>query len=160
MVIKGEKGGRDNQVFRISKYKPLYIKQINHKVLLCSTGNYIQYLVINYNGKEFFKTVCESHSVMSDSVTPTTIQAMEFSRPEYWSGYPFPPPGDLFNPGIEPRSPALQVDSLPVEPQRKPLQKNIYMYIYYTWITESLCYTPETDAATKTPTRCKKLTEC
>ena len=45
---------------------------------------------------------------------------MEFSRPEYWSGQPFPSPGDLPNPEIEPRSPALQVDSLPAEPQRKP----------------------------------------
>ena len=45
---------------------------------------------------------------------------MEFSRPEYWSGKPFPSPGDLPNPGIEPRSPALQVDSLPPEPQGKP----------------------------------------
>ena len=42
---------------------------------------------------------------------------MEFSRPEYWSGYPFPSPGDLPNPGIKPRSPTLQADSLPVEPQ-------------------------------------------
>ena len=45
---------------------------------------------------------------------------MEFSRPEYWSGSPFPSPGDLPNPGIEPRPPALQVDSLPAEPQGKP----------------------------------------
>ena len=45
---------------------------------------------------------------------------MKFSRPEYWSGQPFPSPGDLPNPGIEPRSPALQADSLPVEPQGKP----------------------------------------
>ena len=45
---------------------------------------------------------------------------MEFSRPEYWSGQPFPSPGDLPNPGIEARSPALQVDSLPAEPQGKP----------------------------------------
>ena len=45
---------------------------------------------------------------------------MEFSRPEYWSGLPFPSPGDLPNPAIEPRSPALQVDSLPAEPQGKP----------------------------------------
>ena len=53
-------------------------------------------------------------------VTPWTIQSMEFSRTEYWSGYPFPSPRDLPNPGIEPRSPALQVDSLPDEPQGKP----------------------------------------
>ena len=53
-------------------------------------------------------------------VTPWTIPPMEFSRPEYWSGLPFLSPGDLPNPGIEPRSPALQVDSLPDEPQEKP----------------------------------------
>ena len=40
---------------------------------------------------------------------------MAFSRQEYWSGLPFPSPGDLPNAGIEPRSPALQVDSLPTE---------------------------------------------
>ena len=40
---------------------------------------------------------------------------------EYWSGLLFPPPGDLLNPGIEPGSPTLQVDSLPSEPPRKPL---------------------------------------
>ena len=39
---------------------------------------------------------------------------MEFSRQEYWSGLPFPPPGHLPNPGIEPVSPALQVDALPL----------------------------------------------
>ena len=57
----------------------------------------------------------ESRSVMSDSLRP-----LEFSRPEYWSGWPFPSPGDLPNPGIEPRTPALQADSLPAEPQGKP----------------------------------------
>ena len=45
--------------------------------------------------------------------------SMEFSRQEYWKGLPFPTPGDLPNPGIEPRSPALQADSLPSEPPRK-----------------------------------------
>ena len=44
---------------------------------------------------------------------------MVFSRPEYWSGSPFPSPGELPNPGIKPRSPTLQVDSLPAEPYRK-----------------------------------------
>jgi len=41
---------------------------------------------------------------------------MEFSRPKDWSGLPCPPPRDLPNSGIEPRSPALQADSLPAEP--------------------------------------------
>ena len=49
---------------------------------------------------------------------------MGFSRSEYWSVEPFPSPGDLPNPGIEPRSPSLQAESLPAEPQGKPsLQK-------------------------------------
>ena len=45
---------------------------------------------------------------------------MEFSRPEYCSGYPFPSPGYLPNPRIEPRTPTLQADSLLAEPQGKP----------------------------------------
>ena len=45
---------------------------------------------------------------------------MEFSRPEYWDGQPFPSPGDLPDPGIEPRSPAVEADSLPAEPPGKP----------------------------------------
>ena len=45
---------------------------------------------------------------------------MEFSRPEYWSEQPFPSPGYLPNPGIEPRSPTLQAASLPAEPPGKP----------------------------------------
>ena len=40
---------------------------------------------------------------------------MDFSRQEYWSGLPFSSPGDLADPGIEPRSPALQADALPTE---------------------------------------------
>ena len=46
-------------------------------------------------------------------------QSMEFSRQEYWSGWPFPSPGDLPDPGIEPWSPALQADTLPSEPPGK-----------------------------------------
>ena len=61
----------------------------------------------------------ESRSAVSDSETPGTIQSMQFSRPEYWRGYPLPSPGDLTNPGIKPGSPTLQVDSLPAEPQGK-----------------------------------------
>ena len=45
---------------------------------------------------------------------------MKFSRPEYGSGKIFASPGDLPNLGIKPRSPALQADSIPVEPQGKP----------------------------------------
>ena len=47
--------------------------------------------------------------------TPRNIQSMEFFRPEYWSGSPFPSPGDLPNSETEPRSPTLQAVSLPPE---------------------------------------------
>ena len=57
--------------------------------------------------------------------TPWTVAhqvspSMGFSRQGYWSGLPFPSPGDLPHPGIEPRSPALQADALPSEPPGKP----------------------------------------
>ena len=53
--------------------------------------------------------VCESHSVVSNSLQPHGLYiSLEFSRPEYWSGY-FLSPGELPNPGIEPRSPTLQI---------------------------------------------------
>ena len=62
---------------------------------------------------------------MSDSATSWTVAhqaslSMGFSRQEHWSALPFPPPGDLPNPGIESRSPALQADSLPPELLGKP----------------------------------------
>ena len=71
-------------------------------------------------------------SVMSNSLTPLTVPcqaplSMGFSRQEYWSGLPCPPPGHLPNPGIEPRYPALQADSLPSEPPGKP--NNMVYYI-------------------------------
>ena len=58
-------------------------------------------------------------------VTPWTVASqvplsMEFSQPEYWSGLPCPPPGDIPDPGIKPESPALQADSLLSEPPQKP----------------------------------------
>ena len=58
-------------------------------------------------------------------VTPWTVAyqaspSMEFSRQEDWSGLPFPSPADLPDPGIKPRSPALQADALPSEPPGKP----------------------------------------
>ena len=50
---------------------------------------------------------------------------MGFSRQEYWSGLPFPSPGDLPDPGIEPRSPTLQADPLTSAPPGKPLNTRI-----------------------------------
>ena len=61
---------------------------------------------------------------MSDSATSWTVAyqappSMGFSRQAWWSGLPFPSPGDLPNPGIEAGSPALQADALPSEPPGK-----------------------------------------
>ena len=68
---------------------------------------------------------------MSDSAIPQTVAhqpplSMEFSRQEPWSGLSFPSPGDLPHPGIEPRSPALQVDSSPSEPPGKSETRRIF----------------------------------
>ena len=56
------------------------------------------------------------------TIAHQALLSMDFSRQEYWSGLPFLSPGDLPDPGIEPRSPALQVYSLPTEPPGKPHQ--------------------------------------
>ena len=63
-------------------------------------------------------------------VTPWTCScqsplSLGFSRQEYWSGLPFPFPGDFPDPGIEPRFPALQADFLPTELREKPGTKTI-----------------------------------
>ena len=60
---------------------------------------------------------------MSDSAIPWTVVyqaslSMGFSRQKYCRGVPLPSPGDLPDPGIEPRSPALQADALPSEPPK------------------------------------------
>ena len=63
-----------------------------------------------------------------------TIQSMGFSRPEHWSGQPFPSPGDLPSPGIEPRSPALQADSSPAKPQEKSKNTAVGSLSLLQWI--------------------------
>ena len=55
--------------------------------------------------------------------------SMGFSRQEYWSGLPFPSPGDLPDPGIEPGSPALQADALSSEPPTRYAYACVYIHI-------------------------------
>ena len=64
---------------------------------------------------------CLTLSDPMDYIASQTPLSMEFSRKESWSQFPCPPPGDLPNPGIELRSPALQVVSLSSEPLGKPI---------------------------------------
>ena len=81
------------------------------------------------DGKPHFPdTLCSEGGWMqiaSVFATPWNIAhqaplSMELSRQEYWSGFPFPSPGDLPDPGIKPRSPTFQADSLPSGPPGKP----------------------------------------
>ena len=66
----------------------------------------------------------------------------EFSRQDYWSGLPFPSPGDLPDPGIKPGCPTLQVDSLPSESSGKPLMNNriLQMWILFIYLINSDIY--------------------
>ena len=66
---------------------------------------------------------------------------MGLSRQEYWSGLPFPSPGNLPNPGIEPGSPALEADALTSEPPGKMYQKiHICIYILDPGFNQHLIY--------------------
>ena len=61
---------------------------------------------------------------------------MVLPRQEYWSGLSFPFPGDLLDPGIEPKSPALQADSLPSEPPGKPIYFNFNLIPFLHYLPE------------------------
>ena len=93
--------------------------------------------ISNLSDKKFkWSEICR---VMSDSVTTWAIAyqaplSIEFSRPEYWSELPFRFPGDLPNPGIRPRSPTLQEDSLPAEPSGKPKNPGVGSLSLLHWI--------------------------
>ena len=103
-----------------------------------------------------------SLSVMFNSLQPHGLLLARllcpwgFSRQKYWSGLPSSPSGDLPNPGIKPRSPSLQADSLPAYPQGKPKNTGVYSLfllqqifltqesnrglLYYRWIFYQLNY--------------------
>ena len=71
-------------------------------------------------------------------MTPWTVAhqtplSMAFSGQKFWRGWPFPAPGDLPKPGIEPGSPALQADSLLSEPPRKPCLRRIGIKTLNVW---------------------------
>ena len=90
----------------------------------------------------------ESLSRVQLFVTPWTVAykaslSMEFSRQAYWSGLPFPSPGDLPDPGIEPGSPALQADTLPSEPPGKPFSLNNPFFIRFPSISTCLLIIPK-----------------
>ena len=120
------------------------IKVINARIYIDKNKNYlyIHFLMISYNNWEhqhYQRSECslsnyfvfmillntkwsESHSVVSDSLSPHGLYS-PWNSPEYWSGWPFPSPGYLPNPGIEPRSPTLQADFLPSKPPGQQIGK-------------------------------------
>ena len=122
----------------------LFIIESDYKYSLCiyfaflnSTVNIV--LFSGLLSKHHLVTLaCSAASVVSNSfVTPWTVArqaplSMGFSRHEYWSELPCPPPGDLPNPGIEPETPALQADSLLLSPGETLSKLNIY-YWYEGW---------------------------
>ena len=143
----------------IGKLSPSFLKLTKS---IASASVYIRFiiqvcfLVCNVCQAEFFLYwwISErfSYSVLSNSATPWTVThqaplSMEFCRQEYWSGLPFPPPGDLPDPGIQSTYSALQADSLPSKSLGKPsidesiplneeiveIGKKIWIWKFYTW---------------------------
>ena len=86
---------------------------------------------------------------VSDSLRPHGLQPIrllrpwDFARQECWSGLPFPSPGDLPDPGIEPWSPTLQADALPSEPPGKRKQSKPHPIVIESWLCNAfiLSYT-------------------
>ena len=105
-------------------FKNLTLWQITSPHTITCLGNIFFSDRIEVKVKRKWKSLSRVHLF----VTPWTVQSMAFSRPEHWSGQPFPSPGDLPNPGIEPRSPTLPAYSLPAEIQGKPSIKVVHAY--------------------------------
>ena len=109
-----------NQI-QISKSLMSFLS-VNKEMGLSGQQN-LEYLTVDLEQSTNIKR--QSLSRVRLFVTPWTVAhqvflSMEFSRQECWGGLLFPSPGNLPSPGIEPRSPALQADSLPPEPPGKP----------------------------------------
>ena len=93
-------------------------KRQTFKIVATSKGWWLADLT--FKNQELKLSYHNMRNIVSDSLLPHgLIQSMEFSRPEYWSGWPFPSPGDLPNRGIKPRSQTLQANYLLAESQRK-----------------------------------------
>ena len=100
----------------------------------------LEWVVISFSSR--YSAVClvaQARLTLCDPVDcgpPGSSYLWGFSRQEYWSGLPCPPQGDPPNPGLIPRSPALQADSFPSEPPGKPNRYSTipYLSIPYVYI--------------------------
>ena len=77
------------------------------------------------------------------TVAHQALPSMGFSRQVYWSGFPFPSPGELPNPGTEPRAPTLQADTLTSEPAEKQLP---YIFRFVTLALDSTLHLAQASA--------------
>ena len=94
---------------------------------------------------EVCECVCQLLISVQVFVTPWTVAhqaplSIESSRQEQWSGLPFPSPGHLPNPGIEPGSPALQTDSLPSELPGKPKTEVQFLWFFFIILCQFQVY--------------------
>ena len=94
----------------------------------------LEWVAISFSNAWNWKVKVKSLSCVQLSATPWTAAfqappSVGFSRQEYWSGLPCPPPGDLPNPGIESGSPALLTDTLPSEPLGKPFNSSVLPFL-------------------------------
>ena len=107
--------------------------------MLSTLTEWQQYVVSftsSYTQREKWKLVAQSLFEIPWTIAHQAPLSMEFSRQEYWSGLPFPSPGDLPNPGIESQSPSLQADSSLFEPSGKHKHHSFYlspMYGVHHW---------------------------
>ena len=98
---------------------------INKHAKKCAASHMIKYMQIKITTKPLFRLSAAQSCFFA---TPWTVASqappfMEFAMQEYWSGLPFPSPGDLLYPGIKPRSPTLQAGALTSEPPGKPVKE-------------------------------------
>ena len=138
LVMQKEEGGSIRTSFHPGTHlSTIRIHRYDFHTTMVSTHNCVEHsplspgnLILTWvSASDLLLNKCMcvlSHSVVSDSLWPYGLEPARlfcpwgFSRQEYWSGLPCPPPKDLSNPGIKPRSPTLQADSLLPEPPGKP----------------------------------------
>ena len=134
--------GQSKERYEICKTKSLVkISVLDDQCDLCHGSNNLSrdHLTVLVLGRVKVKSL--SHVRLF--ATPWTVAyhallSVGFSREEYWSGWPFPSPEDLPNPGIEPGCPALQAELLPSEPPGKSKGKGSYKF-HLLFILITLC---------------------
>ena len=108
--------------------------------------NYLEHSVLHYAWGEVKSLSRALLCAIPWTVAHQAPLSMGFSRQKYWSGLPFPSPGDLPDPGIKPRSPALEADALTSEPPGKPalpIHDIIYFQVTYYSVVYLVIFIPQ-----------------